>query len=74
LNREKERVVEEKMKPVIDTESREKLQALTNKYKIERGEYENKINNLKDELNKEKKNRDVITKLKSELEEVQAEC
>jgi chromosome segregation ATPase len=74
LEREKERVVEEKMKPVIDTESREKLQALTNKYKIERGEYENKINNLKDELNKEKKNRDVITKLKSELEEVQAEC
>ncbi len=47
---------------------------MTNKYKIERGEYENKINNLKDELNKEKKNRDVITKLKSELEEVQAEC
>ena len=74
LEKEKARVVEEKLKPVIDTESREKLQALTNKYKIERGDYENKISNLKDELKKEKKNRDEITKLKSELEEIQAEC
>ena len=74
LMEEKERLIEEKMKPVIDTESREKLQALTNKYNIEKGDYEFKISNLKDELNREKKNRDVITKLKSELEEVHAEC
>ena len=74
LEKEKEKVVVEKLKPVIDTESRAKLQALTNKYKIERGDYETKINSLKDELSREKKNRDVITKLNSELEEVKAEC
>ena len=75
LEKEKEKVIEERNKPVVDTETRAKLEALTDKYKIERGDYEMKINKLTDELFREKKNRDVIiTKLNKELEEVKAEC
>ena len=75
LEKEKEKGKEiiKNIKPVVDTESKEKLQALTAKYNYEKGEFEKKLNNLMDELNKEKKNRDEIDKLKSQLEEVQAE-
>ena len=74
LEKEKEKVVEEKMKPVIDTESKEKLEALTNRLNKERGDYEMKIENLNIELDKEKKNKDIIEKLTNELKETKEEC
>ena len=74
LQAEKQKLIEEKNKPVIDTQSKAKLESLTNKYNKEKGEYESKIEKLNIELKEEKKFRDVAAKLKQELEEVKADC
>ena len=72
--KEKEKEIIKNMKPVVDNVSKEKLKSLNEKYNNEKRIFEMKINELKDELTKEKKNRDEINKLKSKLEEIQAEC
>ena len=61
-------------KSVEDTESKNKLKALTDELRQRKGEYELQIENLNNELEKEKKNKDEIKKLSAELEEAKAEC
>ena len=71
--KKREKIVE-KIKPVLDTESKEKLRIMTEKYNREKSEFENKIDQLKKELELEKKNKDEINKLKEQIEEIKAEC
>ena len=52
--KKREKIVE-KIKPVLDTESKEKLRIMTEKYNREKSEFENKIDQLKKELELEKK-------------------
>jgi chromosome segregation ATPase len=74
LEEEKKSVrVVEKVKPVEDNESKEKLRIMVVEFNRERDKYERKIKELNDELDLEKKSRDEIKKLNAKIEEMQAE-
>ena len=62
------------VKSIEDEESKNKLKALTDEFRIRKGEYESTIENLNKELEKEKQNKVKIGALNKELEEAKAEC
>lgn len=62
------------VKSIEDEESKNKLKALTEEYRIRKEEYDTKIENLSKELEKEKQNKEKIGLLNKELEEAKAEC
>ena len=73
--KKKVKIVEKvEVKSIEDNESKNKLKALQDEFRFKKGEYESKIENLNNELEKEKKNKDEITKLNKQLQDTKNEC
>ena len=73
--KKKVKVVEKvEVKSIEDEESKNKLKALQDEFRIRKSELESTIDNLNNELEKEKKNKEEIDKLNKQLEKTKEDC